>query len=132
MKPDARESVSLTQRSRASAWLSESLLGAGEATPYRPGRYLETPQRLGILPTMAFWNRKDVWKSARWLVAPMVGMGTFAIAMIGPQIESFTIAMAGGLGAAVPLLTMGLLERHVRKVLRLRASAETPPDAGPR
>jgi hypothetical protein len=98
--------------------------------PYRPGQYLETPQRLGILPTMAFWNRKDVWKSARWLVAPVVGASVFAIGIVGPQIESFNIVVASGIGAAVPLLTMGLLERHVRKVLRQRVSAETPPTSG--
>lgn len=26
--------------------------------------YLDRPQRLGFLPTRAFWNRRDVWRLA--------------------------------------------------------------------
>jgi hypothetical protein len=94
------------------------LVGAEESAPHRPGRYLETPQRLWIFPTWSFWNRRAVWRSARWFVAPVVGLTV-----------SCTLALPGGLhaliwktaiGAAVPIIEMGVLERYVRSVVRRR------------
>jgi hypothetical protein len=91
------------------------VVGADENAPYRAGRYLETPQRLGILPTWAFWNRQDVWKSARWIVAPVAGLTGAAVSMAG----AFDLPM--WIVAAAPasiVLVIGLMERHVRRELR--------------
>jgi hypothetical protein len=97
------------------------LAGADESAPYRPGRYLETPQSLGILPTWSFWNRRDVWRSARWFVAPVVGLtigGTLALD-VGLHVF-WKAAIKVAIAAAVPVIQMGLLERYVRSVVRRR------------
>jgi len=40
----------------------------------KAGSLLDRPQKLGILPTWTFWNRRDVWQRARWFVAPVAGV----------------------------------------------------------
>jgi hypothetical protein len=123
MKPDEPRSTPpdpgvLAPSGGKSGWLQEMFVGADETAPYRPGRYLETPQRLGILPTWSFWNRKDVWRRARWFVAPVAGLSVMASMMLTMFAHSFALAP---IAAAVPVLQMGLLERYIRSAVRRRA-----------
>ena len=104
----------------------EMLMGADESAPPRPGRYLETPQRLGILPTLHFWNRRDVWKNVRWLMAPLAGMGALTTGLAWDAVNPAMLPLVG-LASGVPLvLAHGLLERYVRRRVRERR-AQLPP-----
>ena len=100
--------------------MKEMLAGADDHAPARPGRFLETPQRFGILPTLHFWNRRDVMRTARWLTGPITGASMITTAvvatMVGPWLAPFV-----GLACGIPVvLTHGLLERYVRRSLRER------------
>lgn len=88
--------------------------------------YLDRPQRLGFLPTLAFWNRRDVAR----VNAPI--FGTFVVLWF--------LVMVGFVGDWVPLwwvrkllvvlgpyLFLGVLERHIRKWLRARSVATPAP-----
>jgi hypothetical protein len=102
--------------------LREMFMGADESDPIRPGRYLETPQRFGIVPTLHFWNRRDVWRSARWFVAPVVGVSV-GLTAIGSVVflDSPWLDPLVGLVSGLPVaLAHGLLERYVRRRLRER------------
>lgn len=91
--------------------------------------YLDRPQLLGFLPTLAFWNRRDVSK----VTGPM--LGTFALLWMVPLslfVFPWTPIWASGLlGGLGPYLFLGVLERVIRKRLHARArlhadDAETP------
>jgi len=100
--------------------LKEMLAGADDGAPARPGRFLETPQRLGILPTLHFWNRRDIAWTARWLTAPVTGASMIATAVVATMVEPWLLPLVG-LACGVPVvLTHGLLERYVRRQLHGR------------
>jgi hypothetical protein len=102
--------------------LREMFMGADESAPARPGRYLETPQRFGILPTLHFWNRRDVWRSARWLIAPVTGVSV-GVTVVGSVafLDNPWLYPLLGLAAGLPVaLAHGLLERYIRRRLRER------------
>ena len=86
--------------------------------------YLDRPQLLGFLPTLAFWNRRDVAK----VMGPM--LGTFALLWMVPLslfVFKWTpIWVSGLLGGLGPYLFLGVLERVIRQ--RLRARARLLPD----
>ena len=106
---------------RSGALLREMFMGADESAPDRPGRYLETPQRLGILPTLHFWNRRDVWKSGRWLIAPVAGVSALCTGLASAAVNPWLVPLVG-LASGVPvILAHGLLERYVRRRVRDRA-----------
>jgi hypothetical protein len=111
---------------RPSVW-REMFAGADESAPPRPGRYLETPQRLGILPTLAFWNRRDVWKSARWFVGPVMGASLVASVAIGAAVSPLLFPAVGAVTGLPVALTYGLLERHIRRRLAAQRPAPLPP-----
>ena len=112
-----------TPRHGGGALWREVILGADESSPPRPGRHLETRQRLGIVPTWSFWNRRDVWRSARWYACPIAFLGVQAgfwapvwldLAMVPRLLASQAI----GVGTLV--LALGALERYIRKQLPRR------------
>jgi hypothetical protein len=104
--------------------LREMLAGADERAPDRPGRHLETPQRWGLLPTLHFWNRRDVMKSARWLTAPVTGASMLGTAIVATAVDPWLLPLVG-LACGVPVvLVHGLIERYVRRRLRDRRRAD--------
>jgi hypothetical protein len=105
--------------------VKEMLAGADDRAPFRPGRYLETPQPLGFLPTLHFWNRRDVGKSARWLTGPVTGVSMLTTAVVATMVEPWLFPLVG-LACGMPVvLAHGLLERYVRKRLRERRQLES-------
>jgi hypothetical protein len=99
---------------------------------HKRGAYLETRQRLGIVPTLAFWNRPDIWRVGRWLVAPVASIATgsiyFAFSYSGAFRSSKGVLfalLAGALAGSVVALWMGLIERKVRKSLSQAEGSST-------
>lgn len=91
--------------------------------PVLPGHYLEIPQRLGILPTRAFWNRGEVWRHGQLFVAPVAGISSIAGFLAARQWFCPVLAgplVAALLSAASLVFAQGLLERYVRRQLRRR------------
>lgn len=94
---------------------------------------LDRPQRLGFLPTMWFWNDAARQRELLPIALPVV----FAVVLLTQYLAAWSPILSGPLiaiGLLHPFLVMGLLERHIRKQLRLRpaedrlASArESPP-----
>jgi hypothetical protein len=102
--------------------LRELLRGVEENPAWRPGRYLETPQRWGILPTLAFWNRRDVWRSAGLLLAPFIFLGFRLSAMVADYLPWWLAPFAAVLSFLPILVGQGLLERYIRKRARTTSS----------
>ena len=101
----------------------EVLCGADASTPPRPGQHLETRQALGILPTWAFWNRRDIWRAARWYAHPM----TFLALQAGLWVPGWLdlpawhrLALSPAIGVAALALALGALERYIRRRLSPR------------
>lgn len=99
----------------------------GELAPRPPHKpaYLDRPQRFGFLPTLAFWNRRDVAKAngpmlAVFVVLWLLLLGTLADHLL---LVGWPRRLAAGLG---PYLFLGLLERYLRKRLRARRAMLTP------
>lgn len=90
--------------------------------------HLDRPQRLGFLPTTAFWKRRDVWRIA----GPPTGVFVFLwLMMLDLLVVDFTPMWASGLLAGIgPYLFVALLERYLRVRLRRRRSLELPPGQG--
>lgn len=86
--------------------------------PEREPARLDRPQRLGFLPTTAFWQRPDVWKIA----GPPTGLFVFLwLMMLSLFVVEWTPMWASGLIAGLgPLLFVGLLERYLRSRLQRR------------
>lgn len=101
--------------------LREMFVGAHEGDPPRPGRFLETPQRLGILPTLHFWNRRDVWKSGRWLFAPLAGASALLTGLAATAVDPWLLPLVGLANGLPVVLAHGLLERYIRRKVRERA-----------
>jgi hypothetical protein len=117
----------ISTRTRRMAVLREVLHGADETSPRRPGRHLETRQRLGLLPTWSFWNRRDVWRSARWFACPVVFFGLQGGFWIPALLNlSFwpRLFVSQSIGVGSLALALGILERYLRRQLtRRRVSA---------
>jgi hypothetical protein len=91
-----------------------------DAGPGKPGQFLETRQQLGVLPTWAFWNRADVWRTGRWFVVPVVGATVGLGLWLGQVVPGWAVPVVLVLfGPVPPMVTMGLLERYIRKRIRL-------------
>jgi hypothetical protein len=84
---------------------------------------MRRPQ-LSVLPTMSFWLRADV--RAYCLPAYLVGL---AAAMLTAVALGLSPLAAGIVGATLPLLTIGGLERLVRRAAlrRRRLAPSWPP-----
>jgi hypothetical protein len=87
-----------------------------EAKTTQPaGRYLETPQRWGVLPTMAFWSRRDVWRSAGLLLIPAWMITAHVMSRIAGQGPWWAVPLVMGGAVATMLLIQGLLEKYIRR-----------------
>jgi hypothetical protein len=79
---------------------------------------LERPQRLGFLPTLAFWKRRDVWKIAGPWAAAFVLLWTVLLDLfVRGLIPAWASPVIAGAG---PVLFVGLLERYLRARLERR------------
>jgi hypothetical protein len=90
----------------------------------KPGAHLELPQRLGILPTWAFWNRRDVWRYGRWFVGPVAGLtiaALYTLTVVGGA-PYWSAPIFGGAASGAVILATGILERVVRKRRQQRIS----------
>jgi hypothetical protein len=128
----SRHALTTPRGPRGALW-REVILGADESSPPRPGRHLETRQRLGIVPTWSFWNRCDVWRSARWYACPMAFIGVQA-GFWAPM--WFDLAMwprllaSQAIGVGTLVLGLGALERYIRKQLPWRHRRKIGADIG--
>ncbi len=87
--------------------------------PEKDLAYLDRPQRLGFLPTLAFWNRRDVSKVTGPMLGTFVLLWLMALALfVNEWTPTWVSGLLGGLG---PYLFLGALERVIRKRLRARA-----------
>lgn len=79
---------------------------------------LDRPQRLGFLPTTAFWQRPDVWRIA----GPPTGVFVFLwLMMLSLFVVKWTPMWASALLAGLgPYLFVAVLERYLRRQLRRR------------
>lgn len=101
----------------------------------RPTSLLERPQRLGVLPTLPFWNDPAHQQLLRPLVvaivAPLTPLLLYLQIVLG--LPSWTNLAAI---FVVPMLIMGLVERKIRRELQRRAVAPEPvadaPESAPR
>ena len=86
--------------------------GALAPQPQTDPPRLDKPQRLGFLPTTAFWQRGDVWKIA----GPAAGMFVFLwlLALDLLVFESTPIWASAILAGIGPFLFIALLERYLR------------------
>ena len=77
------------------------------------------PQRWGFVPTMAFWQRPDVWKIA----GPPTGVFVFFwLVALDIFVTGTTPLWASGLlGGLGPFLFVGVLERYLRRRMQRRA-----------
>ncbi|PCC69016.1 hypothetical protein SAMN02745121_05651 [Nannocystis exedens] len=87
-----------------------------------PRSLLDRPQRLGVLPTLWFWN--DAGR--QWLLLPLVlatavpvAIGVQWVVLRYPALSSPLLLLI----VLYPFLLMGLVERHVRR----RLVAPRPP-----
>jgi len=103
--------------------------------PFPPDKALarlERPQRLGFLPTLAFWKRRDVWKIAGPWTAAFVFLWTVLLDLfVRGLIPAWASPVIAGAG---PVLFVGLLERYLRARLgrrRVPVQARPPRDSGP-
>jgi hypothetical protein len=110
--------------------LRELVSGVEENPAWRPGRYLETPQRWGVLPTLAFWNRRQVWRSAGLLLVPFILLGFQLSAKAADYLAWWLAPFTAVLSFLPILLGQGLLERYIRSRART-ASQDTRHQAPP-
>jgi hypothetical protein len=95
-----------------------------------PRSLLDRPQRLGLLPTMWFWNDHE----RQQLLTPLASAVLIPLALLLWWLKSFL-----GLGMWLqlvpmfigPYLMMGLVERHIRRQLVRRAADPTPAEPTP-
>jgi hypothetical protein len=92
----------------------------------RGGQYLERPQRLGLMPTWSFWNRRDAWGSAKVMVAPAAG-GLVALAALGAGAGAPLWSVVVG-SATIYVVGLGIFERHIRRKVQQRGSRSTDLD----
>jgi hypothetical protein len=78
------------------------------------GRYLERPQRWGVLPTMAFWCRRDVSTSARLMVIPVWMLTAHLMLKIAVKVAWWSVPLMVAGALTVMFLLQGLLERYIR------------------
>ncbi len=79
---------------------------------------LDRPQRLGFLPTEAFWERRDVKKAARPLIVGFAFQWFMMIDLFAPGLPVWANS---ALSVAGLYLFVALLERYIRARLRARA-----------
>ena len=75
----------------------------------------QTPQMLGLLPSLWFWNQHENARRGTIVVAPALVFLQLACASLYQVLHPLTSGMIAGLGT---YLLFGLLERYIRAVLR--------------
>lgn len=98
-----------------------------------PRSLLDRPQRLGVLPTLWFWN--DAGR--QWLLIPILLAAAVPLTIAVQLLVLRFPALSSPLLLVVvlyPFLLMGLVERHIRRRLgepapRLPAATTPPPPA---
>lgn len=81
-----------------------------ETSLERRRRYLmDRPQKLGVLPTMSFWNDKANWKHVRVPMAVLAASVTIGIGVL-----SLGPLLSGLLGGATLVAAIGGTERYIR------------------
>jgi hypothetical protein len=86
--------------------------------------YLDRPQRLGILPTTAFWRRPAVWKIAGRPTGAFVFLWLMMLSLF--VVDRTPMWASGLIAGAGPYLFVGLLERYLRARLRRRRALASP------
>jgi hypothetical protein len=79
------------------------------------GRYLETPQRWGVVPTMAFWCRRDVGRSAGLLLIPAWMITANLMTRVAIQGPWWAVPPVMGGAVAAMFLIQGLFEKYIRR-----------------
>ncbi|MBZ5708621.1 hypothetical protein [Nannocystis pusilla] len=87
---------------------------------------LSQPQRWWVIPTLAFWHRRTVWR----VVGPWFGLfaATFSTALglvALPFLAKMALLFAGN------TLALGLFERYIRRKLKRRRPCALPPPSEP-
>jgi hypothetical protein len=85
------------------------------------------PQRLGIVPILAFWNRRDVRRTTGPWMAGFAFLWLILLEVLRSAVPGWTLALMAGTG---PLLFLGILERYLRGRLRRRALDQRSEAAG--
>jgi membrane associated rhomboid family serine protease len=83
---------------------------------------LSRPQKLGFLPTMAFWKRTDIRKPLAFFVAPGGFLGGLMVAFLGDYFPAGWgwSAVLGGIAGGFTLLYVGVLEKVIRREMKKR------------
>lgn len=89
------------------------------------------PQRLGLLPTWWFWND---WERQR-LLLPLILLTAIPLGpllfLVTAKLQLSFWLLEGLLVVVYPTLLLGLVERHIRRKLAMRAASEASPDQPP-
>lgn len=81
---------------------------------------LDRPQRMGILPSYWFWNRKENYQHIRWPQAIMAGLLIFIWGIIPKELPLWLSALVPGVAI---VLALGLFERYIRRRAIARRNA---------
>ena len=80
-----------------------------------PPPLVSKPQRLGIFPTLSFWNDKENWRPVRWPMGAAAGM----LYVVGLSLPLSPLGMGLFCGGSMYLL-IGVTERFFRGHLMRR------------
>ena len=80
-----------------------------------PPPLVAKPQRLGILPTMSFWNNKENWRPVRWPMGAAAGV----LYVVGLSLPISPLGMGLFCGGSMYFL-IGITERLLRRHLMRR------------
>ena len=98
----------------------------------RPSGYLDRPQTWGILPTMTFWNRRDVGRIAGAYILPIWMLIGFAASMVAIRVPWWAVPVVMASAGVTMLLLQGLLERYIRqRASRTGGDHRSLPDLDP-
>ena len=113
MEPKDKKEPSYTPQQSLDGSSNVSANAAGNATG--EAQFMGTPQRWGILPTRAFWSRRDVTPSTLIFLFPLVFVGSAVGQAIGDRTSPLLAIALGTAGVLLALvLGKGLLERYIR------------------
>lgn len=95
------------------------------AQPATGTHLLDRPQRLGFLPTWRFWRDEENSRLVKWPVRlAIVAAFIFAIAVDAGWL------VAGLLPVLAITITLGLVERYIRRRVLERRAAQTAEQSG--
>lgn len=115
--------------SEDNATLEPSMSALAPRPTHAESARLDAPQRLGIVPTSAFWKRPDVWRIAGLPTGVFVFFWLLGLDLfLSASIPLWASGLLGGLG---PLLFVGLLERYLRRRMQQRRALGPAADGDP-